>query len=117
LIKKDDSQKLKKRVNTSNYLKSTANGSISNLLNATPYEKLPTKKSRILNSSGIFTPDLNAPKHKKHMVNVDDVKKNSSYAGVTIEIQNKDFNPEKQPLYKYRLISNLAIQNLRKFLR
>lgn len=101
MIKKEDTQKLRKRVNTSNYLKSTANGSISNLLNATPFEKKPTKQSRILNSSGIFTPDLNAPKNKKHMVDVNDVKKNSSYAGVTMEVQNKDFNPEKRPLYKY----------------
>jgi hypothetical protein len=58
------------------------------------------KETKILNCSNIFTPEINLPKPKKHMVKLDEIKKNISYAGATYEEHNKDFNPEKQPLIK-----------------
>ena len=82
-------------------MKYTASGSISNLINSTPLIKVVKKQTNILRCSNIFTPDTSLHKPKKHMVNLDKIKRNASYAGSNHDNINRDFNPEKQPAIKY----------------
>jgi hypothetical protein len=65
-------------------LKSTANGSIYNLLEKTPVYEQKIKKfsGRLTMGSDIFTPSEPNTKPKKIAVNMTEIKKSKDYAGV-----------------------------------
>lgn len=76
------------------YNKSTANGSIGNLLNKTPDVEQKFKKysERLTMGNDIFTPQTPDLKPKcKVIVNIEEIKKSNDYAG--IKSRNEDDKP------------------------